>query len=236
MLSERSLAPELLDAPQTDAALVERSLGFMRWVNRHFGGVGVVRRHIAAEASRVDGPLRVLDIGTGSADIPLAVSRWARSRGLAVEFTCIESNPHCAAVARRRLDEAADPAVRLVVGDVCRHDPAATYHCAVGSMVFHHFGDDGVLRLIERLRECVTGSLLINDLRRCWPNYLACGMLAPMLSHGVRHDALLSIRRGFRVAELCRLLSRVPRATVSVARAWFFRVQAVIRFAEGSST
>lgn len=235
MLSERAVLPELIDAPQMDASLVESSLAFMGWVNRYFGGVSVVRRHLAAEASRVDGPLRVLDVGTGSADIPLAVSRWARDRGLAVEFTCIESNPQCAAVARRRLDQAADPAVRLVVGDACGHDPDAPYHCAVGSMVFHHFDDGGILRLIAHLRERVTGSLLINDLCRCWPNYLACGMLAPVLSPGVRHDALLSIRRGFRVAELRHLLARVPRATVSVARAWFFRVQAVIRFGEGSS-
>jgi hypothetical protein len=71
--------------------------------------------------------------------------------------------------------------------------------------------------------------VLINDLHRCRLNYLVAGILTATVDREIRHDALLSIRRGFKPAELARMLRRHdPAATVR--RAWFCRVAGVVRF------
>jgi hypothetical protein len=79
MFDARATATEFLDRPDCDPALAAASYRFMETVNCHFGGIRIVRRFLADEtAGRHEGvPLRILDIGSGSCDIPLAVSRWA---------------------------------------------------------------------------------------------------------------------------------------------------------------
>ena len=83
---------------------------------------------------------------------------------------------------------------------------------------------------IGRLRGFVRNSLLINDLQRSLPNYAACRLLLPAFPFEVGHDALLSIRKGFREAELRDLLEGLHNVTVSVSSAPLFRIRAVVRF------
>ena len=196
----------------------------------------MVRRFLAAEtAGRSAGaPLRILDIGSGSCDIPLAMSRWAHARGLPLHFTCLEMAGHAVALARVQLAGAADPAVQLLQADIFTHQPAEPYDWAVASMCFHHFGDAQILALLQRLRGCVRGGVLINDLRRSRLAAVAAGLLLVGAPAGVRHDALLSIRRGFTIGELRTLLRQLDNVTVSVEPARWFRIAAVVRFQPGA--
>ena len=236
MSDTRSTAREFLDRADCDLALAAASYRFMELVNRYFGGIRTVRRFLAtAVARQTDRPLRVLDIGSGSCDIPLAVSRWARARGLQLEFTCLEPADHAATIARANLAQAGDPAVRLVQDDVFLHQPTEPYDCAVASMCFHHFNDAQILALLERLRGFVQYRVLINDLRRSRLASLAARLLLVGSPAGVRHDALLSIRRGFRVNELNALLTQLDQVAVSVQPVRWFRVAATIRFQSGEN-
>jgi len=230
MFSRRASGPELIDSPEAAPRLVAQSYAFMALVNRCFGGTRIVRRFVADEAAMAGGRLRVLDIGPGGCDIPLAVSRWAARRGLDVQFTCVEASPQCAAIACEKIRRRADDAVTLVENDILRYQPAEPFDCAVGSMLFHHFDDDGILKLIEHVRPYVARSLLINDLWRGWPTYAGAALLSVGWPSGVRHDALLSVRRGFRASELGQLLGCLDGVSVSVDTAWLFRVRAIVRF------
>ena len=237
MFDSRATAHEFLDRPDCDPELAAASYRFMELVNGCFGGTRVVRRFLHAEATgrHVAAPLRVLDIGSGSCDIPLAVSRWAQARGIPLHFTCLEMADHAMDIARGQLAKAGDPAVRLLQEDVFSHHPAEPYDCAVASMCFHHFSNEHILALLRRLRGFVRGSVLINDLRRSRLADFAARLLltGTGMSAGVRHDALLSIRRGFTVRELTALLGQLGGVTVSVASARWFRIAATIRFNQG---
>jgi hypothetical protein len=233
VFDSRATATEFLDRPDCDPALAAASYRFMEMVNRRFGGIRVVRRFLAAETATrqtTGAPLRVLDIGSGSCDIPLAVSRWAHARGLALDITCLEPAGPAAELARRRLAQAADPAVRLLPEDAFAHTPAEPYDYAVASMCFHHFCDAQILALLQRLRGFVTRSVLINDLRRSRLASLAARLPLIGAPAGVRHDALLSIRRGFKAGELEVLLRQLGHVTIAVRRTPWFRIAAVIRF------
>jgi hypothetical protein len=57
-----------------------------------------------------------------------------------------------------------------------------------------------------------------------------CDPALAAASYRFRHDALLSIRRGFKISELSTLLRQLDRVTVSVEPARWFRIAAIIRF------
>lgn len=234
MFDSRATQMEFLDRPDCDPALAAASYQFMETVNCNFGGIRLVRRFLAAEtAGRYTGdPFRILDIGSGSCDIPLAMIRWARACGIPLHFTCLEMADHAIDIARGQLARAGNPPVKLLQEDVFTHQPIEPYDYAVTSMCFHHFSNAQILMLLHRLRGFVRSSLLINDLRRSQLASLAARLLlvATAAPAGVRHDALLSIRRGFKIDELRTLLRQIDGVTVSVEPARWFRIAAIIRF------
>lgn len=239
MFEARATETEFLDKADCDPALAAASYRFMERINGCFGGIRVVRRYLAAETAghRVDAlPLRILDIGSGSCDIPLAVSRWARARDMPLHFTCLEMAGPAADIARRQLAWAGNPAVQLLQEDIFTHQPSEPYDFAVASMCCHHFSDAQILALVQRLRGFVRRSVLINDLRRSRLASLAVRVPLIGARAGVRHDALLSIRRGFNGAELTALLRQLDRVEVSVAAARWFRIAAILRFQTGENS
>lgn len=211
----------------------------MALVNRLFGGVRNVRLFVADQTRRLPPrqPLRVLDIGAGICDIPIAVARWALRRGIEIHFTCLEISRYAPSIARQKIRRAglADK-IEVVQEDAFAHRPPLPYDCAVGSMFFHHLAEPDILLLVSRLRTIVRRGLLINDLGRNWPDYLGAWLLTLPLSSGARHDALLSIRRSFKPGDLEALLRSLPGVYVRASNTWLFRVKAVVEFQEGTAT
>ena len=240
MFESRATAAEFLDRPDCDPALAAASYRFMETVNCRFGGIRIVRRFLAAETAgrHAGAPLRILDIGSGCCDIPLAVSRWAHAYDIPLHFTCLEIAGHAVDIAREQLARTGNPAVQLLQEDAFTHQPAEPYDCAVASMCFHHFSNAQILTLLRRLRGFVLNSVLINDLRRSRLSSLAARLLlaATGAPASLRHDALLSIRRGFKISELGTLLRRLDSVTVSVEAVRWFRIAAIIRFKTGENS
>jgi hypothetical protein len=137
------------------------------------------------------------------------------------------------AIARAQLARRSDPALQLLQEDAFTHQPSEPYDCAVASMCFHHFSDAQILALLQRLRGFVRTSVLINDLRRSRCSALAARLLLVLAPAGVRHDAVLSIWRGFKRAELEALLRQLEGVDVSVEPAHWFRLAAIVRFKPG---
>jgi len=231
MLRERARGDELLDRPDSDPELTQRSFQFMRLVNRAGGGIRVVRQFLARELSKLPAGqrVRILDLGGGDCDIPLAVTQWGIQRGYNVQFTCTDHNAQVLAMAKESLARAHCESVHVEQTDIFTYQPTEPFDYALGSMVFHHFTDEQIDQLITHLRDFVRHALLINDLRRCALNHLVAAVLTARADPRVRHDALLSIRRGFRPAELTEMLGKHD-PTPAVRRAWFCRVAGVVRF------
>lgn len=199
----------------------------MRFVNRAGGGIRIVRGFLERELSpSAVRSARVLDLGCGDGDIPLAVTRWANEKGYQVEFVCLDHNTKAVEMVRQAVDRAGVTTIAAERADAFSYRPDRDFDYAVGSMFFHHFTADEMSRLIEHLRGFVRKALLINDLRRSALNWLVCRALTVGIEPEIRHDALLSIRRGFRPADLSQIV------TARVARRWFCRVAAVVRFDE----
>src|SRR5947209_17298599 len=92
-------AHEQLDGPLDDAAALRDNLRDLRRINALLGGVRLSAWGISRFAS-TDRALRVLDVGTGAADIPVAVRGAWHGLGPAPAFTATDSRPAVLTAAR----------------------------------------------------------------------------------------------------------------------------------------
>lgn len=232
MFEIRINKPEFLDAADCDPQLASCSYRFMRLVNRFAGGTRVVKNFLAREMSGCDRTqsIKVLDIGSGTCDIPLAITKWARKQCRRIEFTCIDTNETALKIASQNIEKSGFDSIELKHESILEFDCRQHFDYAIGSMFFHHLQDEQILALIEKLRSYVLRGILINDLRRNLMSFAGCSAMVCLLSKDLKHDALLSIRKGFKPDELFRLLSSVEGAHVDVKNHSFSRLAAVIRF------
>src|SRR5947209_15412886 len=95
-----SRAKEYLDAPGNHANELGGNLRDIRRLNAWFGGtrlaVTEVQRVLSGKQSA-----RVLDVATGSGDIPMALARWGKSQGIDLDIVAADLSPQVISEARR---------------------------------------------------------------------------------------------------------------------------------------
>ena len=227
----RMAGRELMDEPEQDRAQLARSLADLRAVNRWLGGTRVALHHLEELVERHPQPsYRLLDVATGSGDIPLRVAEWARHRDLEIEIVATDNHPGTLALAREHT--AADPAVRTQHADALSLPwPDESFDVALLSTSLHHFDDErDCLRVLREMYRVSRIGLIVNDLARSRAALLGARLLAATAwrTHPVtRHDGPLSVRRSFTPAELRSLASRAGFAKSRVQAHFPFRLALV---------
>lgn len=204
-------APELLDGPLDDAAAVAGNLRDLRRINRLLGGTAISTAAVTELAG--DPPLAVslLDVGTGSADIPLELVRRLRAQGRAAGAVAVDSRAEIVELARTLDPRLRHPdGVELAVADG-RSLPFAdrTFDVVHASLLVHHLEPRDAVAFLREARRVARRGVVVNDLiraRRFW--WLARALVALTTRNRVtRHDAPLSVRRAYTRVELRALLA-----------------------------
>jgi SAM-dependent methyltransferase len=222
-------ARELLDGELRDQRLLDGNLRDLRRINRAFGGAALSIRAVralvaAADAGEGDarqaGDLRVLDVGTGAADIPLALVE-AHGPWRSIHVTAVDSRDEVLAAARRIAPEIADShEMTLAVADG-RALPFAdgAFDVAHASLVLHHLEPPDAARFLAELRRVAHLGVVINDLSRGVIPWLGAWLVLHAMTRNdlTLHDGPLSVRRAYTTAEaaaLCRTAGLHPVATI----------------------
>jgi len=97
-----SLGDELLDHPDADPRTVATSLYHIARSNRWFGGWWAVRRGLSQVLTGTpEGTtLSLLDVGTGTGDLPRRAVAWARRQGITLVPIGVERHRTAAGLAR----------------------------------------------------------------------------------------------------------------------------------------
>ena len=214
----------------TDERLRDALYG-LRQVNRWLGGYASVRNALNPLAARRPGQtLRLLDLGTGLADIPADLVRWGTHRGIDLQVTGVEANPATAAYARRHLDERLPPSLRrrvtIVEGDAMELDfEAGSFDVVMAALFLHHFAFEQVVRLLRIMTRLAGDGIVVSDLHRHPLAYWSIRVLGKLLptSEMFEHDAPLSVRRGFWRQELVQMADEAGLADYRVQWRWAFR-------------
>ena len=217
-------AAELLDGPLDDAAALDGNLRDLRRVNRWLGGVVLSAAAIESLAAhRVE--LSLLDVGTGGADIPVALIELALKRGRRVHAVGIDARPEIlAAAVRTRPSIAAINGLELHVGDgraLAFLD--RTFDVAHVSLVMHHLEPPAAIDLLRELGRVARLGVVVNDLERSRLGWMGAWLLGHLLTANryTRHDAPLSVRRAYRHQEMAALLRDAGLVPVRTHRGAF---------------
>jgi len=207
---KRSFDPavlEMMDRPQPVSPELERDLERLRQLNRWFGSYRLVskfmRRWIKQGAQ-----MRVVDLATGSGDIPRLVVDHGRMIGAQIEIDAIDQQPATLEIARSLSVEY--PEISYHAANILEWDCAQDYDIALCSLALHHFSDDDAVILLQRCRELSKRFVLVSDLRRGFLLQRGVYMLTAVIFREpmTRFDARLSADRAFSFVEMRELATR----------------------------
>jgi 2-polyprenyl-3-methyl-5-hydroxy-6-metoxy-1,4-benzoquinol methylase len=220
---DRSDEVEWLEAGRGSPADVAANLAEMWRINARFGGLRALTLHLYPRLARSAGPLTVLDLGAGGADIPAAIGRWARRRALPLRVVALDRAARVLRVARSRLAGAPDVAL-LQADAVCLPLPAESVDWIISTLMLHHFPPAALTEMLRSAMRRARRGLVMSDLVRGRLPSLAFACLQPLLARNAltRHDGALSIRRAYTPAELHAIAMRagLPRAAIHVHFPW----------------
>ena len=222
-------ATELLDAPHHDRAELEQSLDQVAEVNRLLGGTRAMLRtldRLTPAARSID----ILDVGTGSADIPLAIDQWALRRSLAVRIIATDIHPQMRDIAADRTR--AIDSIRIEAANALDlpYD-TDSFDFVLLSLTLHHFEPDDQVRALREAARCARRAVIVNELERCLPNIAGARLLARTRWRGnrlTRHDGPLSVMRAFTKLELMDMAGAAGLPVAWVKRHFFYRLVMVV--------
>ena len=222
----RVLQLELLDAPSTVAADIPANLADIRRLNRWFGGTSLALRYIRRLVHSY-GAHSVLDVATGSADIPVAVARWSRTARIDLQIDAVDLYPEVLDQASKQV---AGTSIRLHRADARSLPwPDNSVDVVVSCLALHHFDPPEARQVLGEMWRVAQYAVLVTDLERSYPGYagawLASHTIAP--NRLTRNDAPLSVLRSYTPEEMRRLAREAGLHRTVVKRHAFFR-QALI--------
>jgi SAM-dependent methyltransferase len=200
---------ELLDLGQGSARDVAENLAEMQRFNDLLGGTRALTRHLYPRLLLHNNPVRIADLGTGGAGLPVTLAHWARRLKIPLAVVGVDWSQRSLAVAARRINRL--PEITLLQADAqCLPFQPVQFDYIISSLMLHHFSPH---QLVSLLRQCYTlagRAVIMSDLARGWLPFLGFKLIQPVLARNylTRHDGALSIRRAYTPRELHRLALR----------------------------
>ena len=218
---KRTPSAELLDTDAGTPGEIARSLADLRRINRWFGGTATMQalvRRVAHETGARE--LSVLDVASGSGDIPLSIKANLARHGIRLRVTVMD---------RAAGHLASQNGARRVAGSATVLPFADESFDVVSSSLFvHHLSPEEVRTAVhDWLRVCRT-AVLINDLRRAWTHLALVYAGFPLYSSRLtRNDGPASVRQAYTMPELSDLVQQAGAARVDVSRHYLYRMSVI---------
>ena len=143
--------------------------------------------------------LSLLDLGAGDGSLGHSLTNWAARRGWAWRVVNVDLNVSALGLGGSRLNVAAS-VLALPFQD-------RSFDVVIASQMTHHLNEVDVPRHLSEAWRVARRAIVISDLHRNAALY--CGLwilfLVTRFPHSFRNDALLSVKRGWRISELGEL-------------------------------
>jgi SAM-dependent methyltransferase len=227
---KRSLEAEMMDLPGNPKALLEEDLAHLRSLNRYFGNYRNIRRALR-QLTRNNTPAKIslLDVGTGSGDIPLAIVAWARQNGIAPAIVGLETEPITLAAAAAQTADSGE--VSLVRGDAGAPPFAPrSFDFVLASQLLHHFSEEKIVTLLKTWSQLARRAIIVSDLVRHPVAYQGIRLITRLATRNLmtRTDAPLSVHRAFTLREWRELFSCAGVGRCTIRWVFPFRMLAII--------
>jgi SAM-dependent methyltransferase len=225
---KRSEEKELMDLPDPPKELLVDDLRNLRVINRYLGNHRLVRRGLARLVEKQE-IFSLLDIGTGSGDVPAAIACWARRKRKVARISGLEPNQVTVDEAAKHTRDFSEISLVRADGMALPFRPAS-FDFVLASQVLHHFSEEGIVSLLRTWAQVARRGIIVSDLIRHPLAYHGIHLLTRLLTRNVmtRVDAPLSVRRGLTLGEWKDLLLKANVGTIQAQHVLPFRLLALI--------
>lgn len=199
---------EFMDDPGADVGELDRGLAFIRFVNRRLGGTHSVLSTLRPWLLQwpKDLPIRLLDIATGSADIPLAMLAMGKNLGLTMRIAALDL--HAATLRLAGAHIGTCPAVQLLRGDAMRLPLAdGSVDFVTCSLFLHHLTTPQAAMVLREMVRVARHGWILSDLVRSRWALAAISAMTVFSPRLHRHDARVSVAKGWKRAEILQIAS-----------------------------
>lgn len=218
----RRRTAELMDDPSIPVDAHEHALRGLARINR-LSSVGAtlwraIERSLGAPLPTT---LTLLDVASGSGDLPVELATIARARGCTLSAIATDISDVALDVAARRATARGVP-LATQRHDILASDLPRRADIVTCSLFMHHLDPEQVVTALSRLSRAATRLALVLDLRRTRRG-LALAWAAPRLlttSRVVHVDAVRSVQGSYTISELRDLAAAAGLATADVRAAW----------------
>lgn len=224
-------AVEMMDRPDSFDELAG-SLHAITRLNRFFGGTGLTRRHVrellaALPAGR---PVTVLDVGSGAADIPVALVRWARRAGRGIRVFALDRD--AATLRYARAQAARYPEIALLRGDALALPlRPGSVDVVISALTLHHLQPEEAVRYLSEIDGAARIGWVVNDLVRGRVARALVWLLTRLISRNrmAQHDGPVSVLRSYTPPEVAALCEKAGLFDVRVVHHVPFLRQCAVR-------
>jgi 2-polyprenyl-3-methyl-5-hydroxy-6-metoxy-1,4-benzoquinol methylase len=217
----RSYLPELLDQPDIPEKAIQRNLYELSIINQKLGGHTCTRKGFM-ELAKKEKDLHVCEIGCGGGDNLKAIEKMAAHRNKEIRFTGIDINPDCIRVAENINWK---KHAQFIVSDYKKIVFLTKPDIIFCSLFCHHFKESELIQMFLWMKENSLSGFFVNDLHRHPLAYHSIRLLTSLFSKSylVKHDAPLSVLRGFKKRELKNLMDKAGILKYTIQWNWAFR-------------
>jgi ubiquinone/menaquinone biosynthesis C-methylase UbiE len=224
--ARRAADVEIMDAGGYDEREMKGNLADLRFFNAWFGGSRMIERGVArligAGAGAGHGRrVTLLDVATGSGDIPAYVAASMAARGIEVTAEGIDANADVLREARG-YQAGHRGAVRLLRADARRLPHAdGAFDVTVCSNFLHHLGEAEAVDALKEMARVSRIGVVAADLTRGGLPRASVWLLTRLTTTNrlTRNDGPLSVDRAFTPAELSSLAREAGMDRAEVRRA-----------------
>lgn len=223
----------MMDDLQCAGKVVSQTLHELDVINRWLGGNKVTLDGIHKLLTRHSQPkgktIAIADLGCGGGDMLKMIARWARQNHYSVQLTGIDANQNIVEYARNNCKDFDN--IRIEKADILSAGfSGRTFDIITCTLFLHHFSDQQLAELFQKLNAQSNLGIVVNDLHRHWLAFHSIKLLTQLFSQSsmVKNDAPLSVARAFRKQELEHLLKLAQIDHYELRWHWAFRWQLIV--------
>ncbi|MCO5239455.1 MAG: methyltransferase domain-containing protein [Chitinophagaceae bacterium] len=222
----RSVQTELLDKEDIPFEDIKQNMEELNLINSLLGGhactIAGIKKILTLSKCK-DTPLHICEVGCGGGDNLRAVEQWCRKEHIAVHLTGIDKKKECIDFAK---EKGTDHTFTWIHSDYRLADFSHQKPDIIFSSLFcHHFSDDALVPMMQWMQNNSNLGFFINDLHRNMMAYYSIKAITTIFSKSylVRHDAPLSVLRGFKRQDWEKIMRIAGIRDYSITWKWAFR-------------
>jgi len=209
-----------MDDPCCNETLLLRTVRQFASINRLVSRYRtILKRWVLADMLKnPDREYHLVDMGAGGCDIDAWLLREAKKLGLKLRITACDLDDRIIGYARSAFGHV--DGLNIHRQDLLVQRPQESVDFVFANHFLHHLTDEDIARLFRLWHPYVRIRMVFSDLERYPLAYLGYSALSIFYRNSfTRSDGLVSIRRGFKPAELKDLARQaLPDATLGVGR------------------